>query len=96
MKTLATLLLKARGAPQIDLLWEPRDLWVGVYWKRGEQAVHYIPGRVVLEDHLSIYVCLIPCFPIKLLWSQPLKGPQHQERLRAHLAKMEVEMEVEG
>lgn len=32
---------------------EPRDLWVGVYWDRR----HHPP-------ELDVYVCLVPCFPL--------------------------------
>ena len=58
----------------IDLLWEPRDLWVGVYWDRGQHEVHYIPGSVMLENYVRVYVCLLPCLPIKLSWSSPVRG----------------------
>lgn len=35
----------------IKLIWEPRDLWVGVYWDHADGA-------------LRLYICLIPCLPI--------------------------------
>lgn len=43
----------------VSLLWEPRDLWVGVYWTRERK-----PGwrRSVIE----VYVCVVPCLPLKL------------------------------
>jgi len=31
------------------VLWEPRDLWFGVYRD---------------PEHRRIYICLLPCFPI--------------------------------
>lgn len=37
----------------IKLLFEPRDLWIGVYWN--------CEGR----DHLFVYVCLLPLLPIR-------------------------------
>lgn len=41
------------------LEWEPRDVWVGVYWRRSR-------GRGVLD----VYVCVLPCLPIHLcLWN---------------------------
>lgn len=38
----------------VKLLWEIRDLWIGVYWTRG--------GR----DHLFIYICILPMLPIRV------------------------------
>jgi len=35
----------------IRLLFEPRDLWVGVYWD-------------LRPKELRIYVCFLPCLPI--------------------------------
>ncbi|KKL11315.1 hypothetical protein LCGC14_2547020 [marine sediment metagenome] len=32
---------------------EPRDLWVGVYWDKHE-------GTIIQCDELDIYVCLLP------------------------------------
>ena len=42
------------------LVWEPRDLWIGVYWTRHEKSSP--PGY---DPDLSIYVCIIPCLPIR-------------------------------
>jgi hypothetical protein len=36
---------------QFRLLFEPRDIWVGVYWKRYPCA-------------LDIYICFLPMVPI--------------------------------
>lgn len=40
---------------RVEVKFEPRDLWVGVYWD------HRIQGRL-----LRIYVCLVPCLPLVL------------------------------
>jgi hypothetical protein len=37
----------------ISLLWEPRDMWVGLYWQR-------------ICGHTLLYICLIPCLPIRI------------------------------
>jgi hypothetical protein len=34
----------------VCLQFQPRDVWVGVYWER--------------MSYLSIYVCIIPMFPL--------------------------------
>lgn len=42
----------------VRVLWEPRDLWIGVYWNR--------KTNVGIEiECLDIYVCLVPCVPIR-------------------------------
>ena len=45
----------------MKIKFEPRDLWVGVYWDRA--------GRVTTletdQQYYRIYVCVIPCFPIE-------------------------------
>lgn len=38
----------------IKLLWDPRDLWLGVYWTK--------PSAYAL----AVYVCLLPCLPIRI------------------------------
>ena len=38
----------------LKLLFEPRDLWVGLYWKR--------EGR----EHLFLYVCPIPTLCLRI------------------------------
>lgn len=43
-----------------SLYFEPRDLWIGVYWDKEEHP---------FEDILNIYICVIPtiCFHIQHL-----------------------------
>lgn len=38
---------------------EPRDLWIGVYWTR----VRTTNLESDFENY-RIYVCLVPCFPV--------------------------------
>lgn len=40
-------------------LWEPRDIYVGVFW-------NHAPNQGILFT--LIYIALIPCFPIVLVW----------------------------
>jgi len=44
-------------------LWEPRDIWIGVFWNRTS-------GERLLNDYLLIYVCIIPCLPIAIAWRE--------------------------
>ena len=46
----------------VKLLWEPRDLWVGIYWTRDG------------ADHLFVYVCVLPALPIRLHWARSWGG----------------------
>ena len=51
---------------RISILFEPRDLWIGVYWDR---HVSKCPGWNVV-----FFVCIVPMFPIKVEWGQELAG----------------------
>lgn len=41
----------------LELLFEPRDLWIGVFWD-----VPYSPFDPFWQ--LEIYLCIIPCLPL--------------------------------
>ena len=43
----------------VRILWEPRDLRVGIYWNRS-----LAPGCFDY-DVTNIYVCLVPCLPVR-------------------------------
>jgi hypothetical protein len=43
----------------LELLFEPRDLWVGVYWTR--------PPQVNWKHAVDVYVCVLPCLPLKIM-----------------------------
>ncbi len=47
----------------IELLFEPRDLWVGVYWTRRAQGFDG-PGE------LHIYACALPCLPLHIVLTE--------------------------
>jgi hypothetical protein len=49
--------------PQVRLLFEPRDLWVGIYWR---VIRFYQPPR--RPRRWDIYICLIPTLPIRVRW----------------------------
>lgn len=44
----------------VYLKWEPRDLWVGLYWDR-----RIVDNGGPIRLHvLSLYFCLLPCLPL--------------------------------
>lgn len=46
--------------------WEPRDLWIGAYW---DHDIFKVKGeKHTAYETLTIYVCLVPCFPIRVFW----------------------------
>jgi hypothetical protein len=45
--------------PKIAVYFEKRDMWIGCYW--------LVEGRERWR-RLTVYICLVPCFPIRLRW----------------------------
>lgn len=43
---------------------EPRDIWVGLFWDRRSSPPPWNPD--LLLEVLHVWVILIPCFPIHL------------------------------
>lgn len=43
----------------IDIKFNPHDLWIGVFWQT-------YPG--IYQDQFSVYICLVPMFPIHVWW----------------------------
>jgi hypothetical protein len=57
------------------LLWEPRDVWLGVYWNR-------VRAGAPADRFLLIYVCVIPCIPLafaRRLRSLPASAPEEEK-----------------
>ena len=43
------------------LLWEPRDLWIGVYWHKKDES-------------LFVYICFVPLLPIRIHYKRSYGG----------------------
>ncbi len=54
---------------------EPRDLWVGLYWARSRTTTLNTD-----VEHYNFYVCLVPCFPI--IFTVNRKIPPHRRHVR--------------
>jgi len=43
------------------IYWEPRDLWVGLYWTKGYSWSGLRKRWVAVH----FYLCLVPCLPLQ-------------------------------
>jgi hypothetical protein len=51
--------------------WEPRDLWIGVYWRGKRLTVAETDCAKVVNVRLyDLWVCLLPCLPLHVRWSR--------------------------
>jgi hypothetical protein len=54
------------------LLWEPRDIWLGVFWNRVDDQVILHASETgkspEYPTYLLVYICLVPCVPFCVAW----------------------------
>lgn len=50
------------------LLWEPRDIWLGVFWNTTSGPPTESHSFAPRSRFVLVYVCLIPCLPLALVW----------------------------
>lgn len=67
-----------------------QDLWIGVFWKRSVEkwAKPAIGSFVDIReaDRIDVWVCLIPCVPLHIVW----RGPDREhDDIGAAVAEME-------
>lgn len=59
--------------PQLTVQFEPRDLWVGVYW---DWSPRHDPADIYDYAEFRLKICLVPMLPIqlKLTWDGVVYG----------------------
>ena len=45
-------------------MWVPQDLWIGVFYSW--MKVGGFPEPEYVHDILIVYVCFVPCFPLRV------------------------------
>lgn len=53
-----------RGRFAVRWLFEPRDLWLGVFWNVTRARV----GSEGVATFLLVYVCVVPLLPVAFVW----------------------------
>ena len=57
---------------KVSLFFEPRDLWVGVFWDWTPYYTHDASGRETYTGTMwKIYVCLLPTVVLLFSWKRP-------------------------
>jgi hypothetical protein len=61
------------------LLWEPRDLWVGMFWNHAHADAPRTSDQTFSgqrDRFLLVYVSLVPCLPLALAWRTTSPAPK--------------------
>ena len=64
----------------LKVRFEKRDIWIGVFWRK-EPLFGFADGRPALDGFqleswlYEVYVCILPCLPIKAWWVRDLAKP---------------------
>lgn len=45
------------GPVALSISFEPRDIWIGVFWDRRSGVT-------------QVFVCLVPCLPVRVAWGK--------------------------
>lgn len=55
----------------VRLKFVPRDLWIGVFWRRLWTWKPIAFGKQGAFWTYEVYICLLPCLPIVISWERP-------------------------
>lgn len=54
----------------LKIKFEPRDIWVGVYWTTLHRSKQW-KVKPPVNNWLDVYICCVPMLPIKLrIWKK--------------------------
>jgi len=55
---------------QVKIEFDIHYIWIGCYWKRG---IVWSEHQTIAFFTTDIFICLIPCFPIHLVFEKLIK-----------------------
>lgn len=61
---------------RLERKWQ--DLWIGLYWKVENVWLPPHCGKFI-GRRVHLWVCLVPCFPIHVVWIQKKQEAQTEE-----------------
>lgn len=51
---------------KVQLQWEPRDWWMGLFWRTTPLCVH-------------VYVCIVPLIPLHITWTTRRRSCENED-----------------
>lgn len=51
-----------------EVCFVPSDVWVGIYWTW--KRTYYYADSALITAELHLYLCLVPCVPLHVVWGR--------------------------